>query len=143
MEYKRFQKKKQIGRSRFHWFNKLLPKICCVLCVLKLLVFGGYLMHFFLNALSITITLSGNFFKILSHSSKTGSPIKAPCAFICDEAYPLLKKILKPNARKKLGEEQEIFNKTLSRERKTIGSSFGILTMKWKICTLQSYRNRS
>lgn len=40
---------------------------------------------------------------------------------------------MKPYARNNLTEENELFNKRLSRARKTVECSFGILTMKWRI----------
>lgn len=61
------------------------------------------------------------------------SGIEAPFVFIGDEAYPLLKNLMKPYARNNLTDENELFNKRLSRARKTVECSFGILTMKWRI----------
>lgn len=61
------------------------------------------------------------------------SDIKAPFVFIGDEAYPLLKNLMKPFPRNHLTDDNELFNKRLSRARKTVECSFGILTMKWRI----------
>lgn len=58
---------------------------------------------------------------------------KLPYVFIADEAYPLTKHLLKPYSRKTLDEEKEIFNKRLSRARKTVECSFGILFSMWRI----------
>lgn len=61
------------------------------------------------------------------------SNIKAPFVFIGDEAYPLLKNLMKPYARNNLTEANELFNTRLSRARKSVECSFGILTMKWRV----------
>lgn len=61
------------------------------------------------------------------------SPTKAPFVFIGDEAYPLLKNLMKPYARNNLNEQNELFNKKLSRARKTVECAFGIMTMKWRV----------
>lgn len=61
--------------------------------------------------------------------------IKAPFVFIGDEAYPLLTHLMKPYSRHNLNEENELFNKRLSRARKTVECSFGIATSKWRIFT--------
>lgn len=61
------------------------------------------------------------------------SNIKAPFVLIGDEAYPLLKNLMKPYARNNLNEANELFNTRLSRARKTVEFSFGILTMKWRV----------
>lgn len=58
---------------------------------------------------------------------------KAPFVLISDEAYPLLPFLLKPFGGKNLSFEQECFNKRLSRARKCIECTFGIITAKWRI----------
>lgn len=61
------------------------------------------------------------------------SDIKAPFVFIGDEAYPLLRNVMKPFARRGLDPSKEMFNKKLSRARKTVECSFGIAAAKWRI----------
>lgn len=61
------------------------------------------------------------------------SSIKAPFVFIGDEAYPLLRHVMKPYARKNLDQSKGKYNKALSRARKTIECAFGIAAAKWRI----------
>lgn len=61
------------------------------------------------------------------------SDIKAPFVFIGDEAYPLMKHLMKPYARRNLDQSQEKFNVALSRARKTVECAFGIAAAKWRI----------
>ncbi|XP_064472388.1 uncharacterized protein LOC135386404 [Ornithodoros turicata] len=61
------------------------------------------------------------------------SNVAAPFVFIGDEAYPLLKHLMKPYARRTLDPAKEKFNVALSRARKTIECAFGIAAGKWRI----------
>lgn len=56
---------------------------------------------------------------------------KVPFYYVADDAFPLNKRIMKPYPGKKLTEEQTVFNYRLSRARRCIENTFGILTMKW------------
>lgn len=56
-----------------------------------------------------------------------------PYVMIADEAYPLMKNLLKPYSRQDLNAERETFNKRLSRARRTVECAFGILRAKWQI----------
>lgn len=71
--------------------------------------------------------------KIPEPSNLPGTQTKAPYVFIGDEAYPLLQFLLKPFGGKNLPIDHENFNNRLSRARKTIECTFGILTSKWRI----------
>lgn len=71
--------------------------------------------------------------KIPESSTLPETNTKAPFVFIGDEAYPLLDFLLKPFGGKQLPIEHECFNSRLSRARKTIECTFGILTAKWRI----------
>lgn len=57
-----------------------------------------------------------------------------PFFFVADDAFPLCTRIMKPycpGKGKTLTEEERIFNYRLSRARRCVENSFGILTGKW------------
>lgn len=62
----------------------------------------------------------------------SGSP-KIPYFFVGDEAFGLHRHLLRPYGGKQLTTEQRIFNYRLSRARRYVECSFGILTNKWRI----------
>lgn len=62
-----------------------------------------------------------------------GSNLVMPYVMIGDEAYPLMKNLLKPYSKNNLNPETENFNKRLSRARRTVECAFGILRAKWQI----------
>ncbi|XP_055922968.1 putative nuclease HARBI1 [Eupeodes corollae] len=59
---------------------------------------------------------------------------KLPFFFVADDAFPLCKRIVKPYApsrAKKLANEERIANYRISRARRCVENSFGILSCKW------------
>lgn len=56
-----------------------------------------------------------------------------PYYFVADEAFPLTNHIMKPYPRRKLTNEKRIFNYRLSRGRRSVECSFGILTSKFRV----------
>lgn len=65
-----------------------------------------------------------------------------PFYFISDDAFTLSKRIMKPytpTRQKSLSDEEKIFNYRLSRARRCVENSFGILTSKW-LCLSQPLR---
>ncbi|KAB0790312.1 hypothetical protein PPYR_15350, partial [Photinus pyralis] len=56
-----------------------------------------------------------------------------PHVIIADEAYPLMKHLLKPYRKQELNADKEYFNKRLSCARRTVECAFGILRSKWQI----------
>ncbi|XP_045778435.1 protein ALP1-like [Maniola jurtina] len=60
-----------------------------------------------------------------------GRPL--PMVFIGDEAFGLHKHLLRPYSGKQLTMKKRVFNYRLSRARRYVECSFGILTNKWRI----------
>lgn len=58
---------------------------------------------------------------------------KLPFVFVGDDAFPLTKRIMKPfSLKRKLSKEEIIFNYRLSRARRCIENTFGIMSSKWQ-----------
>ena len=53
--------------------------------------------------------------------------------FVCDDAFPLGKDLMKPYPLKQLSEEQRIFNYRLSRARRVSENAFGILAVRFRV----------
>jgi len=62
-----------------------------------------------------------------------GSNLKTYIYFVADDAFKLLKRIMKPYSSKNLNYNQKILNYRLSRARRTVESAFGIYSNKWRI----------
>lgn len=77
--------------------------------------------------------LSSKRLNIPSEQCLPNTDTRMPFVFIADEAYPLQYNLLKPYSREVLNAERLYFNQRLSRARKTIECSFGILYAKWRI----------
>lgn len=61
------------------------------------------------------------------------SNVAMPHVIIADEAYPLMRNLLKPYGKQELNEDKECFNKRLTRARRTVECTFGSLRSKWQI----------
>lgn len=66
-------------------------------------------------------------------SSITGSSCEYPYVIVGDEAFALSEHVLRPYGGKNLSNKKRIFNYRLSRARRYIECSFGILVNKWRI----------
>lgn len=74
-----------------------------------------------------------NTLEIPEDTELPGTSIKMPYVFVADEAYPLLINVLRPYPGRELNEQCRIFNYRLSRARRTVECSFGLLTSKWRL----------
>ncbi|KAH7977803.1 hypothetical protein HPB49_003678 [Dermacentor silvarum] len=66
-------------------------------------------------------------------SEVPGAPMKLPYLFVGDEAFPLVKNLMRPYPGSGLDAERRVLNYRLSRARRTIENTFGILANRWKI----------
>lgn len=89
-----------------------------------------------------TVFKESEFFKKLKNGtlnipaaqkSAAGFETPMPFVFVADEAFGLTQKIMRPYAGKFLSEKKRIFNYRLSRARRYIECTFGILSNKWRI----------
>ncbi|XP_056424381.1 uncharacterized protein LOC130363079 [Hyla sarda] len=58
-----------------------------------------------------------------------------PHIIVADEAFQMSKNLLKPYSGRRLNPQRRIFNYRLTRARRYVECSFGILTNKWRILT--------
>ncbi|XP_018369174.1 PREDICTED: uncharacterized protein LOC108765110 [Trachymyrmex cornetzi] len=62
-----------------------------------------------------------------------GSNIRLPCFFLGDSAFSISTIMMRPYSGKLLDERKKIFNYRLSRARRIIENTFGILSSRWRI----------
>lgn len=61
------------------------------------------------------------------------SEVILPHVLLGDDAYPLKSYLMKPYSKRNLSRKEEIFNYRLSRSRRTVECSFGIMAAKWRL----------
>lgn len=119
-----------------HHFSIVLQGVCDANYKLIMIDVGGY------GKQSDGGTFQNSNMYKLMHQKKLQIPdcdflpettVRAPYVFIADEAYPLMTNLLKPYSRKHLTLENLNFNQRLSRARKTIECTFGIMVAKWRL----------
>ena len=79
------------------------------------------------------ITDNGNPLHIPSAREIPGTNIYTPMMFVADDAYPLRPNIMKPFSCRGLCASERIFNYRLSRARRVVENSFGILVNRFRI----------
>ncbi|XP_069818349.1 uncharacterized protein [Dendropsophus ebraccatus] len=62
-----------------------------------------------------------------------GSTDPVPFVMISDEAFPLLPNLLRPYPRRELDTRKRIFNFRLSRARRVVECTFGIMSSQWRV----------
>ena len=79
------------------------------------------------------IAFEANLLKIPDPKEPSGTEIKCPYVLVGDEAFPLKTYLMKPYHRHVLILKERIFNYRLSRARRIIENSFGILAARCRI----------
>lgn len=73
--------------------------------------------------------------------TQDGEPV--PFVFIGDEAFPLSYNLMRPYPRDQLNASKRIFNYRLSRARRIVEATFGVLKRKWYVCIIENLNAKS
>lgn len=77
--------------------------------------------------------LTNNTLNLPPNKALPGRTIKMPHVIVADDAFPVTGHIMKPYPNRGLSHSQKIFNYRLSRARRMIESSFGILANRFRV----------
>lgn len=78
---------------------------------------------------NLSNALSNNSLNLPPNQPLPGRVMKVPFVIVADDAFPITDRIIKPYPMRGLSHSQKIFNYRLSRARRMIESSFGILAL--------------
>nr|CAI5867632.1 unnamed protein product [Callosobruchus analis] len=108
-----------------HYFSLILTAICDSDYKFTFIDIGSYgrLAH-------STVFENSEFYKRLQAKITSTGP---PNVFVADEIFGLQENIMRPYSERQLTEQKRIFNYRLSRARRYIECTFGILSNKWRI----------
>lgn len=82
---------------------------------------------------SLREALNKNSLNLPEDEHLPGTNIKVPYVFVGDDAFPLTHRLMKPFPQRGLSVEKRIFNYRLSRARRIVENTFGILTNRFRI----------
>lgn len=80
-----------------------------------------------------TALLNGTLNLPQGEANLPGSNTQTPCFFVGDEAFQLSTKMMRPYSGQHLEAKKRIFNYRLSRARRIIENTFGILVSRWRV----------
>lgn len=72
-------------------------------------------------------------FSFLNKGKIPNTDIELPYTFVSDEAFPLMPNLMRPFPRRHLNNQKQIFNYRLSRARRQVECTFGIVSSMWRI----------